>query len=353
MLRVYRWLLRLYPAGFRDEYAAPMEQALRDELAEAPNIFAAALVGLRLLFDFSLSFPAQVAREMWRDSKHALRLWAKHPWQTGFAVLALATAIGVNTGVFSVVNALLLRSLPFRDPDRLAFLRTSMLPHDSAARFDEWRKTSKYLEDAALSQQKDVNLGEPEHMLRVLAARISWNFFSFLGVPPQLGRGFNAGDADSIVISYGVWQGLFAGSERVLAQTVSLDGDRLRILGVMPPGFDYPNKSAIWKVANLGTGNNGWDLIGRIKPGMKWAQAKAAFLAEVAARAGNRKRPPMAGGLVPLTRCPCWSSKDGLPTASFGRSIDPLGCLRESHKFDACAQYRPARRIGHQVSARC
>ena len=71
---------------------------------------------MRLVFDLAVSLPVQLAIEIRRDSRHALRLWAKRPWHVGFAVVALGVAIGANTGVFSVVNALLLRSLPFQDP---------------------------------------------------------------------------------------------------------------------------------------------------------------------------------------------------------------------------------------------
>lgn len=303
MRRVYRWLLGLYPAGFRDEYAALMEQALRDELAEAPNALAVVTVWLRLLSDLALSLPFQLGKAIWQDSKHTLRLWAKRPWQTGFAILALATAIGANTGVFSVVNALLLRSLPFRDGEKLVFLRTGMLPHDSAAQFDNWRRTSKYLDDAALSEEKDSNLGNTGHTVRIHAAQTSWNFFSLLGVKPQLGREFSSLDTDTAVVSYGLWQELFAGSGQVLGKVISLDGTRVTIVGVMPAGFTYPHKSVLWKAATLTRGNNGWDTIGRLKPDVGWPQARAEFFAEVAARSPKRKRSPMPGwevGIYPL-----------------------------------------------------
>jgi hypothetical protein len=288
MLKIYRWLLRFYPAAFHDEYAGPMEQSFRDELAEARSGFALGWLWMRLLFDLALSVPSQVAKEIWLDSKHALRLWVKRPWQTGFAVLALAVAIGANTGVFSVVNALLLRSLQFREPDRLVLLRTAMLPHDSAAQFDQWRNNSTYLEDAALSQQKDANFGDSDHMIRIRVARTSGNFFSFLGVRPHIGREFSESDTEALLISYGLWQELYGGDDRALGKTASLDGHPLKIIGVMPPEFDYPNRSVAWQCATLTRGNNGWDTIGRLKRGVRLTKAQGEFEAEVAARSPVR-----------------------------------------------------------------
>src|SRR6516164_593279 len=98
-------------------------------------------------------------REAMRDARHTVRLWSRRPWHTGFSVLALAIGIGASTGIFSVVNALLLRSLPFQDPDRLAYLSNFFPPHDSAAQFHSWRGQSTYLADTALFEQFDVNLG--------------------------------------------------------------------------------------------------------------------------------------------------------------------------------------------------
>src|SRR5690242_12296720 len=231
VLRLYRFLLHLYPTAFREEYAKAMEQEFRDELAEAQNGFAVVWLWMRLLFDLAVSLPLQLGIEMTRDSKHALRLWAKHPWHTAFAVIALGVAIGANTGVFSVVNALLLRSLPFQDPNRLAAIIHFLPPHDSAVLFDSWRLHSNYLEDAALFEDGDLNIGDSQHMLRAHIAMTSCNFFSLLGSRPVIGRTFASGDHAAAVISYALWQDLYAGSDQVLGKTI-------RVYGLQP----HPNE---------------------------------------------------------------------------------------------------------------
>ena len=137
----------------------------------------------------------QVSREMLQDFRYTLRLWAARPWYTAFAIAALAIGIGANTGVFSVINALLLRSLPFREPDRLALLHQFIPPHDSAKEFHDWRQQSAYLADAALFEENDVNLGGMRVGSRAHVAQTSWNFFSVLGTRLVLGSGF-AADAD-------------------------------------------------------------------------------------------------------------------------------------------------------------
>src|SRR5215471_11572359 len=109
-IRVYRWLLRLYPAAFQEEYARQMERAFRDEVKESDE--ARCGLWMRLLRDLAISLPLQLAREAAQDLAHAVRLWGMRPWQTAFAVVALAIGIGANVGAFSIVDALLLRSLP-------------------------------------------------------------------------------------------------------------------------------------------------------------------------------------------------------------------------------------------------
>ena len=231
---------------------------------------------------------------MLQDLKYTLRLWTGRPWHTGFAIAALAIGIGANTGVFSVVNALLLRSLPFREPDRLALLQQFIPPHESATEFHSWRQHSDYLADAALIEEFDanLNLGGMRVGSRVHVAQTSGNFFSVLGAQPVLGTGFTSdaevngtgwglpGPNAVAVIGYGLWEQLFAGDRKVLGATVRMDGIPLTIVGVAPSGFDYPGKAVLWKPAAFSPGNNGWITVARLKPGIAWPQAQAAFAVE-------------------------------------------------------------------------
>jgi len=230
---------------------------------------------------------------MFQDLRYTLRLWAARPWHTAFAITALAIGIGANTGVFSVVNTLLLRSLPFREPDRLALFHEFFPPHDSAKEFHDWRQQSAYLADAALFEENDVNLGGMRVGSRAHVAQTSWNFFSVLGTQPVLGTGFAADeDVDGTgwglpgrnavaVIGYGLWQQLFGGDPKVLGATIRINGNPLTVVGVAPPGFDFPGRAVLWKPAAFSPGNNGWGAVARLKPGISWAQARAALAVEV------------------------------------------------------------------------
>jgi hypothetical protein len=93
-VRLYRWLLRLYPPGFREDYSGPMERELRDELAECRGAWARGALLIRLLADLAMSIPEQLSREASQDLSYTLRLWAGRPWQAGFAITALAIGIG-------------------------------------------------------------------------------------------------------------------------------------------------------------------------------------------------------------------------------------------------------------------
>lgn len=229
---------------------------------------------------------------MFQDVRYTLKLWASRPWQTGFTIAALAIGIGANTGVFSVVDALLLRSLPFREPERLALMREFIPPHDSAKQFHEWSGQSTYLADAALFEEFDVNLGGTRVASRIHVAQTSWNFFSVLGVQPVFGRGFaSEDDVDATgwglpgrnavaVISYGLWQQLFGGNPRALGATVRVDGNPLTIIGVAPQEFDFPHGAVLWKPAAFSPGNNGWATVARLRPGVSWRQARSAFAIE-------------------------------------------------------------------------
>jgi predicted permease len=237
-----------------------------------------------------------------QDLQYGLRQLRRNPGFTAVAIITLALGIGANTGVFSVLNTLLLASMPFHQPDRLALLQRFIPPHGSAKEFQEWRQQSAYLADAALLEDIDVNLGGARGVARARVAQTSWSFFSVLGTHPVLGHGFAAGDEVNgtgwglpgrnavAVISYALWQQLFGGNPKALGATIRVDGFPLTVIGVAAPGFDYPDHSVLWKPAAYSPGNNGWETVARLKPGVSWGQARAAFAVEVERRLSKPER---------------------------------------------------------------
>jgi putative ABC transport system permease protein len=277
-------------------------QEIEVSSSKSEALRASARVWIRALAGLPKTIPALLSREVLHDLRYTLRLWASRPWHTGFAIAALAIGIGANTGVFSVVNALLRRSLPFHEPDRLALLHQFLPPHDNAKDFHDWRQQSTSLADAALFEEADANLGGERVVSRVHVAQTSWNFFSVLGTQPVLGRGFASGDdVDGTgwgspgrnavaVIGYGLWQQLFGGDPQALGSTVRIDGNPLTVIGVAPPGFDYPGKAVLWKPAAFSPGNHGWGTLSRLKTDITWPQARAAFAVEADLLSSKRGR---------------------------------------------------------------
>jgi len=233
-------------------------------------------------------FVSTVPREALQDARYTFRLWARHPLHTLFMIAALAIGIGATTGGFSVVNTLLLSSLPFHDPERLASFQPNEFipPHSSSKQFHDWSEQSTYLANAALVEDGDVNIGMDQETVRVHAAWTSWNLFNVLGSPVALGRAFLPGEdaldkGQVAVISYGLWQQLFGGERRAVGSSIRVNGKQLTIIGVTSPGFDYPRDTALWQPAAFSEDNNGWTTVARLKPGITWAQARAAFEADV------------------------------------------------------------------------
>jgi hypothetical protein len=152
--------------------------------------------GFFALANLFVSIPVQMTREAFRMEAVYFRLWARHPLHSLFTIATLAIGIGATTGGFSVVNTLLLSSLPFHDPGRLASFHPNEFipPHDSSKQFHDWREQSDYLANAALVEEGDVNIGVGHETVRVHAAGASWNLFTVLGTPAALGRTFLPGE---------------------------------------------------------------------------------------------------------------------------------------------------------------
>jgi putative ABC transport system permease protein len=190
-LRIYRTLLRLYPARFREEFAAPIERQVRDEYGDARGAGARLRFWGRALRDLATSIPVEVIREAGQDLRYASRVYRKRSLVTALALTALALGIGATTGVFSVLNALLLRSLPFHEPERLVQVVSPKVNALSGrAAFYRWGQTSPYADSIATYTLHEMNLAVHEQSVRVKVAETSANFLRLMGVLPAIGRNF-------------------------------------------------------------------------------------------------------------------------------------------------------------------
>jgi len=187
-----------------------------------------------------------------QDLRHAVRMYVKQPGYFATALVTLALGIGFSTATFSVINAVLLRPLPYHEPSRLLIVRERRLPQFpefsvSPGHYLTWRNQSSTLEAVGAWQTQSVNLiagsRDPE---RVRADRVTANLFGLLGVTPIAGRAFTETDDQAgaplvVMLSYGAWQRRFGGRSDVVGQTVRLDGQSAPIVGIMPADLAVPS----------------------------------------------------------------------------------------------------------------
>jgi len=197
-----------------------------------------------------------VAETFFQDVRYALRTLRKSPGFTLVCVLTLGLGIGASTAIFSVVNGVLLRPLPYPNNGRLVRIEERH-PGESAANFTyasylDLEYESKSLESISAFRPWSFNLtgeGEPE---QVSGALVSATFFSALGSKPFLGRTISAeddqpgGDNYVVVLSYALWQSRFGSDRGILGRMLRVSAENYRVIGVMPRGFDYPDKSKVW-----------------------------------------------------------------------------------------------------------
>jgi putative ABC transport system permease protein len=292
--RLYRKLLKIYPASFRERYEAPMDRQFRDEQLEAEGWKAHCRLWAHAFWDVSTTAPRELAHELGQDLGFAFRVYRRRPLDAFLAVGALALAFGVSTGVFSVASALLLRSLPFRDAGRLVELDvspfTAGLGH---VRFREWRDHSSYLSDAATFSTSEMNLNSGRDALRLRVTETSSNFFALLGAGLEAGRTFapdedKTGQNHVVVISHRLWVQAFGADAAVIGTTIHLDGAPLTVIGVARRTFDYPGNVDIWTPTVFDfeiipkRGAFAWQTIGRLRPGITMSQARQQFATEAA-----------------------------------------------------------------------
>jgi putative ABC transport system permease protein len=187
---------------------------------------------------------------LWQDLRYGLRVLWKHRGFTAVAIMTLALGIGANTAIFSAVNAVLLRALPYGAPDRLVLAwevtpkgrQTTVTP----ANFLDWRAQASSFSELAATSGVDFNVTGEGDVARVRGASVSTNFFRLLGASPALGQTFQsengaAGDWRTVVLSHSLWQSRFGGDPRVVGKTMTLNGNAYKIVGVMPREFRWQN----------------------------------------------------------------------------------------------------------------
>ncbi|HET7217273.1 MAG TPA: ABC transporter permease [Vicinamibacterales bacterium] len=225
---------------------------------------------------------------MIRDARYAVRQLVRTPGFTVVAILTVALAIGASSTMFSVVNGVLLRPLPFPNPERLVrvhevlqrFGRFSVAP----ANFLDWRQQTTVFEHIIAYNSSGATLNDNGNAVRLTGALVSWNTFDLLRVAPALGRSFRAdeeaaGKDTVIVISHSLWQNRLGGDADVLGRSLNLNGAPVTIVGVMPPDFDFPTGAEFWRplsfAPNPTRGGHFLAVIARLKPGVAIEQAGA------------------------------------------------------------------------------
>ena len=241
------------------------------------------------------------AVEAWAaDLKHAARSLRKNPGFTAVAVLTMALGIGASTAVFSVVNAVLLRPLPFPEPGRLMMVweKWETLGEDrmvvSYQNFRDWQEQNRSFARLAVFVGDGVRMNVGGEPALIRASRVSGDFFPALAIQPILGRLFvpeetGAAAAPVTVLSYGLWQRL-GGDRNLVGRNVQFDREAFTVVGILPAGFAFPSDSELWfPLARNDDRNNGGAhylrVIGRLKPGVTLAQAQT----EMRAIAGRLK----------------------------------------------------------------
>ena len=239
---------------------------------------------------------------LFKDVRHGIRSLLKHPGFTTIAVVTLALGIGANTAIFSVINAVLLRPLPYHEPDRLVTIWEEMPQRGmyeipvSFANLRDWVDQTKTLDQISSYTFTNLNLSGVGEPARLGAVRSSANLFSLVGAAPLLGRLFlpeedKEGANRVVILGHALWQSRFGSDSAIIGRSLTLDNQKHTVVGVMPSGFQFPvGFGYLGKVLNdpidlyvplaatgkeLGRGHYSFFAMGRLKPGITIDQARA------------------------------------------------------------------------------
>ncbi len=288
----YRLLLQLCPASFRHEYGGEMTAVFERRLRES-SFAGAVWTWLEGVSDVILAASAAHWDLLRHDLRYTLRSAKQAPGFTIVVVSVAALGVAASTAVFSLTDHVLIRPMPFREPDRLVKLwedereRGYSRNDVSPANYRDWKRMSVSFESMAACRSLSVNLSGGGEAERLVGASVNYELFPLLGISPAIGRAFSAeedraGAAGTVVLSDGFWKRRFGGDPSVLGRRLLLDGQPHTIIGVMPAGFNYPRRETeIWTAMRFDEEdfsdrrNTYLEIVGRLKPGVSIEKAKA------------------------------------------------------------------------------
>lgn len=297
---------RAAAAQLDDELRFHLDHQIAENLAAGMNPGDARLAALRAFGNPALlrdqtrtNWTWNGAEQFLRDIRYGVRTLRRSPGFAIIAIVVMALGIGANVALFTVVRSVLLKPLPFKDPDRLAMLYETGMKEDDPLGYNvvapgvyaEWKKQNHSFSNLALVQDSQYALSGSGGQMpeKLTGAQVSWNLLTTLGVQPAFGRDFTSADDTpsanfTVLLSWSLWKRRFAADRAILNQTVYIDAKPYTVIGVMPEWFAFPEPDTqIWtavyrdkpaKIMSM-IDNHMFRVVGRLKPGVTFWKARA------------------------------------------------------------------------------
>jgi putative ABC transport system permease protein len=289
---LYRLLLRLYPAQFRDDYETEVMLVFRREWSNQPSRPAALWYFITVATSVLIDAPREHFAMLGSDLRYAVRRSLRNPLFTVVAIATLALGMGVNSALFSVVKPVLLEKLPYGHPDQLVRIwihnPKQGYDHDISnwPRLEDWRRASCFKSVAGFTQARLILTGGSEP-LQLRGASVTSNFFSMLEVRPFLGSDFEQGDDEEgrprkIILSHHLWLSRFGADQEIIGRKIQLNSLSYEVVGIAPPQLRFPERDldfwtplAMDNRTRQNRGNFWMDVAGRLRDGVSLQRAQS------------------------------------------------------------------------------